>query len=139
MTITPYVNMSGNAEEAMNYYKSIFGGTIEILRWSNLPPNANMSVNDAWKNKVLHGSLVIEDNVTIYFSDSLMDGDGPINNSVYLHIEFDSEEELRNAFDKLSQGGKINMPVDTMFWGAVYGDLADKFGVNWGCHHQLSE
>ncbi len=138
MTVVPYVNMAGNAEEAMNYYKSIFGGTIEILRWSSMPPDPKMPVKDEWKDKVMHGSL-IQDNLTIYFADSLMEVDAPINNNVYLHMEFDSEEELRRVFDMLSQGGRINMPVNEMFWGAIYGDLVDKFGTGWGCHYQMPD
>jgi PhnB protein len=139
MTLTPYLNLPGNAEEAMNFYKDVFSGKTEIQRWSEMPPNPKMPVSDAWKNKVMHGSLTIRDNVTIYLSDSWVDEETPINNNVFLHIEFDSEDELRKAFDTLSAGGKVNMPVDKTFWGAVYGDLVDKFGIGWGLHYQLPE
>jgi PhnB protein len=98
-----------------------------------------MPVSDAWKNKVMHGSLTIRDGVTIYLSDSWFDEEVPTNNIVFLHVEFDSEDELRKAFDTLSAGGKVNMPVDKTFWGAVYGDLVDKFGIGWGLHYQLPE
>ena len=139
MTLTPYLNLTGNAEEAMNFYQEVFGGKTEIQRWSEMPPNPHMSVDDAWKNKVMHGSLTIRDNVTIYLSDSWAGQEAPVNNNVFLHVEFDSEDELRKAFDILSAGGKVNMPVDKTFWGAVYGDLIDKFGTGWGLHYQLPE
>ena len=139
MTLTPYLNLPGNAEEAMNFYKDVFGGKTEIQRWNEMPPNPKMPASDAWKNKVMHGSLTIRDNVTIYLSDSWVDEEVPINNNVFLHVEFDSETELRKAFDILSAGGKVNMPVDKTFWGAVYGDLVDKFGIGWGLHYQLPE
>jgi PhnB protein len=139
MTVTPYINLAGNAEEAMNFYKGIFGGETDVLRWSEMPPNPKMPVDDAWKNKIMHASLITDDNMTIYLADSLTDAETPVNNSVFLHVEFDSEDDLRKAFDALSADGKVNMPVDRMFWGAIYGDLIDKFGIGWGLHYQIPE
>lgn len=135
MTLTPYLNLSGNAEEAMNFYKAIFGGTTEIMRWSDMPPNPKMPLDDDWKNNIMHCSLIINDKVTIYLSDSLMEKK-PVNNTVFLHVVFDSEEELRKTFDALSAGGRVNMPVENTFWGSVYGDLVDKFGTGWGLEFQ---
>jgi PhnB protein len=137
MKMIPYLNLPGNAEEAMSFYKDVFGGKTEISRWSEMPPNPKMPVSDAWQNKVMHGSLSIREDVTIYFSDSREEETATLDNSVYIHVEFDSEDELRKAFDALSAGGKVNMPVDKTFWGAVYGDLFDRFGIFWGLHYQL--
>ena len=139
MKLIPYFNLPGNAEEAMNFYRGVFGGQIEIMRWSEMPPDPRMPVSDALQNKVMHGSLSIRDDVTIFFTDSGEEGTSASDNRVYVHIEFDSEEELRKTFDALSAGGRVNMPVDRTFWGAVYGDLVDKFGVLWGLHYQLAE
>ncbi len=139
MRIIPYINFTGNAEEAMNFYKEVFGGKTEINRWSEMPPNPEMSVSDDWRNKVMHGTLSIRENVVIYLSDSWEEGKGAFNNNVFLHVEFDSEEELRKAYEVLSAGGTVNMPVDKTFWGSVYGDLIDKFGIGWGLEYQLPE
>ena len=138
-SITPYINLTGNAEEAMNFYKDVFGGKIEIRRWSEMPPNPKMPVNDEWQNKVMHGSLTIRDGLEIYLSDSWVDDETPVNNNVFLHVEFDSEDELLAVFDALSTCGRVNMPVEKMFWGAVYGDLIDRFGTGWGLHYQEPE
>jgi PhnB protein len=54
-------------------------------------------------------------------------------------VEFDSEDELRRVFDALSAGGTVNMPVNKTFWGAVYGDLVDRFGIGWGLDYELPE
>ena len=139
MKLIPYINLSGNAEEAMNFYQSIFGGKIEINRWSEMPPNPKMPISETWQNKVMHGSLFISEDVTIYLSDSIEDGKETFGNNVFLHMEFDSENELRKAFEALSAGGRVNMPVDKMFWNAIYGDLIDKFGIGWGLHYQLPD
>ena len=137
MRIIPYINLPGNAEEAMSFYKEIFGGKTEIMRWGEMPPDPKMPVRDDWQNKIMHGSLSIREDVTIYLADSWVEE--TYNNNVFLHVEFDSEEELRRAYAALSAGGTVNMPVDRTFWGAVYGDLIDKFGIGWGLHYQLPE
>jgi PhnB protein len=139
MRIIPYINFAGNAEEAMNFYQEVFGGKTEIQRWSEMPPNPKMPVSDDWQNKVMHGSIRIRADVMIYLSDSWVEGEGTYKNNVFLHVEFDSEEELRKAYAALSAGGTVNMPVDKTFWGAVYGDLIDKFGIGWGLHFQVPE
>jgi PhnB protein len=139
MKIIPYINFTGNAEEAMNFYEEVFGGEIEIQRWGEMPPNPEMPVSDDWQNKIMHGSLTIREDVTIYLSDFWEEGEETCSHNVSLHVEFDSEDELRKAFDALSVGGTVNMPVDKTFWGAIYGDLIDRFGIGWGLHYQLPE
>lgn len=139
MRIIPYINFAGNAEEAMTFYKEVFGGEIELQRWSEMPPDPQMPVSDDWQDKIMHATLTIREDVTVYLSDSWAEGDETYNSNVVLHVEFDSEDELRRVFDALSAGGTVNMPVDRMFWGAVYGDLVDKFGIGWGLHYELSE
>ena len=54
-------------------------------------------------------------------------------------LEVDSEEELKKYFTGLSDGGEITMPVEKQFWGAVYGSLIDKYGVNWGFNYPTGE
>lgn len=139
MTLTPYINLTGNAEEAINFYKGVFGGKTEIIRWSEMPPDSEMPVTEEWKNKIMHASLTIRDNVAVYISDSWVDKPTPINNNVFLHVVFDSEDELRKAYAALSAGGTVNMPVDRTFWGSVYGDLIDKYGTGWGLEYVLTE
>jgi PhnB protein len=137
MTITPYLNLTGNAEEALNFYKDIFGGTTEIMRWSEMPSDENMPLSDDWKNKIMHCSLNINKDLSIYLSDSWVEKP-PAQNTVFLHVVCDSEEQLRKIYSKLSEGGKVNMPLDNTFWGSIYGDLVDKFGTGWGLEFQLS-
>lgn len=139
MQLVPYINFSGNAEEAMNFYQGVLGGQTEIMRWSEMPPNPQMPVSDDWKNSVMHGALTTRDGVTIYFADSPLLVDSGTGNNVQLHLEFDSEDELRRVYEAFSDGGTVNMPVDRTFWGAVYGDLTDKFGISWGLHYQLPQ
>jgi PhnB protein len=130
--------MTGNAEEAINFYKAVFGGTTEIMRWKEMPPNPDMPLNDDWQDKIMHCTYNIDKNVTIYLSDSLVE-EKPVNNTLTLHVVFDSEKELRKAFEALSIGGRVDMPVDNTFWGSVYGRLVDKSGIGWGLEFPESE
>jgi len=139
MRIVPYINFAGNAEEAMTFYQEVFGGKVELMRWSEMPPDPQMPVSEDWQNKIMHGSLTIRDDVTVYLSDSWAEGEAAEGSNVVLHMEFDSEEELRRVFGALAAGGTVNMPVDRTFWGSVYGDLVDKFGTGWGLEYQVAE
>ncbi len=139
MTLTPYLNMTGTAEEALLFYQNVFGGTSEIHRWSEMPPDDKMPISDDWKDKIMHAALTISENVTIYLSDSWTDNKTPVNNTVFLHVTLDSEDTARAAFDALAAGGTVNMPMDRTFWGSIYGDVIDKFGIGWGIEHALPE
>lgn len=136
MTLTPYLNLSGNAEEALNFYREIFGGTVEIMRWGDMPPNPKMPLTEELKNKIMHASLKISDTISLYLSDS-MEKASAVENTIFLHVVFDTEAEMRKAYESLSAGGRVNMPVDNTFWGSVYGDLVDRYGTGWGLEYPL--
>jgi len=74
MRITPYIALPANAEEAIEYYKGIFGGEAEIMRWSEMPPDTNMPVSEAWQGKIMHATLTLREGVEIYLADSWTEG-----------------------------------------------------------------
>ena len=134
-TINPYLNFAGNTEEAFKFYHSIFGGELNIMRFSetaeadNVPPSV--------KDKVMHASLPIGNNVLMAtdaceeMGFTLTEG-----NNYYICISPESKEEADKFFNTLAEGGKVNMPLQDMFWGAYYGDLTDKFGIKWMVNYQ---
>ena len=136
MKIISYLTFNGNCEEALSFYSGVFGGKPDIMRFKDMPASEDFPVSDAWKEKVMHAELVIGDQV-LYLSDIFEGGTVTFGDALVVHIDADSEEELRRLFTGLSDGGTVTMPVDTMFWGAVYGSLTDKFGVNWGFNYSL--
>lgn len=138
MTITPYINLAGDAEEALNFYKDIFGGAVDIMRWGEMPPDPHMPISDEWKEKIMHATLTIKDDLKLYISDSFTEKK-IFNSNIVLHIEFETEERLREVYKILSEEGEVNMPLDKTFWGSIYGDLKDKFGTSWGLHYTLDE
>lgn len=90
---------------------------------------------DAQKNWIMHGSLVKE-KITIMASDAFGADGVTRGNDVSLCLVCSSDEEIREYFDKLSAGGKVNHPLKVEFWGGVYGDFTDKFGVRWMLNYE---
>jgi len=130
--ILPYLNFKANAEEAFNFYKSILGGEFSaIMRFGEMPDSENMP--EEVKNKIMHISLAISNDFSIMGSDVIESfGQKYLNgNNHNLMISAESKEEADNLFSKLSEGGKIEMPIADQFWGDYFGNFTDKFGINW--------
>lgn len=129
--LNPYVSYDGNAEEAMNFYKSVFGGEFDaVMRWGDNPQCEGFS--DADKNKIMHVALTVGDSV-IMASDALgLPGqEYKGGNNFCIGITPDSREDADRLFAGLSEGGSAEMPMQDMFWGGYFGSLVDKFGVRW--------
>jgi len=130
-TINPYLNFQGNTEEAFNFYRSIFGGEfMNLTRFKDMPDSENVPAHE--KEKIMHIALPIKGNV-LMGTDALesMGQKLTVGDNISLTLLTESEDETRKLFDALSQGGKITMPLDKTFWGAYFGMLTDKFGIQW--------
>ena len=130
MRLNPYLAFGGECEEALNFYKDCFSGTIEsINRFSEGPDEiGGTPVPDNLKDKVMHMTLRFGDNV-IMGSDSIEAP--PADSNVTLCIGADDVDEMTGTFDKLSEGGQVTMPLQDTFWGAHFGMCIDRFGVKW--------
>lgn len=132
-TINVYLNFMGNTEEAFNFYKSVFGGEFlgGINRFKDTPHGENMSSAD--KEKVMHVALPIGNGNVLMGTDLLESAGHKLisGNNYSISINADSKEEADNLFTKLSEGGKIEMPIADVFWGAYFGMFSDKFGIQW--------
>ena len=136
--INPYLNFDGDAEVAMNFYKSVFGGEFmggTVMRWGDAPgcDEGEFKLADEDKRKVMHMALPISDGNVIMASDSLKNMGPPltVGNNVTIAIGPDSREEADRLFNGLSEGGQVQMPMSDAFWGGYFGSFVDKFGVNW--------
>ena len=132
-SINPYLNFAGNTEEAFTFYKKVFGGDFlgGIFRFKDTPEAEKM--NDADKDKIMHVALAMGPSNMIMATDALesMGFKLTFGNNFYISIEADSKDEADNIFKELSEGAKIEMQMADQFWGAYFGSLKDKFGVNW--------
>ena len=131
-TINPYLNFPGTTEDAFNFYKSVFGGEfIAVFRFKDTPEAGKMS--DEEKEKLMHISLPIGKGNILMGTDALESQGFKLTsgNNINLSIESESKEEADKIFQGLSEGGKVTMPQSDTFWGAYFGMLKDKFGINW--------
>lgn len=135
--VSTYLNFPRETEAAFLFYQSIFGGEFEggINRFREIPPSDDAPpVPEADKDLVMHIMLPI-----LGGAHYLMGTDAPeslgfkvnFGNNVYINLEPDTRAETRRLFDALSAGGKVEMDLQDMFWGAYYGSCTDKFGVQW--------
>jgi uncharacterized glyoxalase superfamily protein PhnB len=132
-----YLNFPGNTDEAMNYYKKIFGGEFiggGIQRFADIPPHEGMPpLSDADKQLVLHAELAILGGHVLMATDApesmgfkLVQG-----NNMHISLEPDTRDETDRIFGALADGGQITMPLKDMFFGSYYGSCTDKYGINW--------
>lgn len=132
-TLNPYLNFAGNTEEAFNFYKSIFGGEFigGIKRFKDFPGSEKMSEDDA--NKIMHVALPIGKDHVIMATDALESMGQKLiqGNNFHISINTDTKDEADSLFAKLSEGGKIELPIQETFWGAYFGMLEDKFRIQW--------
>jgi PhnB protein len=122
VTINPYINFNGNAEEAFNFYKSVFGGEFtKIIRLKDIA-SAEFPVGEADANKILRIGLTIGDN-TLLANDvpSFMGTVNENENRSKISISADSKEEAYRLFNGLSEGGSVEMPMDMSPWGTSFG------------------
>lgn len=130
--VNPYLNFNGNTEEAFNFYKSVFGGDFLMLqRFKNTPHGDAMSETD--KEKIMHIALPIAEGTILMATDILESMGQQLNagNNFSLAIAPDSMNEGARFFNALAEGGKVDMPYEKAFWGAWFGMLTDKFGIQW--------
>lgn len=131
MKLNPYLNFDGNAEEAFRFYQSVFGGELFVQKMGTAPGTENLSEEE--KNLAMHVSIPIGDGQFLMASDCVK-SQGQIlrnGNNNYISVSPDSREEAERIFNGLSDGGKIEMPLEDMFWGDYFGSFQDKFGTYW--------
>ena len=130
--INPYLNYNGNAEEAFNFYKSVFGGEFsKIMRFKEMSsPEFTIPENEA--NKIMLIALPIGN--TILMANDVPESMGPTNeneNKSKISISTESKEEADKLFYGLSTGGQVEMPISESPWGTYFGMFRDKYGIEW--------
>lgn len=130
MKLNPYLNFDGNAEEAFKFYQTVFGGELFVQKMETVP---GLEIPDNEKDRAMHVALPIGKDQHLMASDCLPSQGHVLNvgNNNYISISPDSREEADRIFNRLSAGGKIEMPMEDMFWGDYFGSFIDKFGICW--------
>ncbi len=130
--INPYINFNGNAEEAFNFYKSVFGGAfLRVMRYKDLSvPGAPYAEKEA--DKIMHIALPIGKNILM--GNDVPESMGRVNeneNRSKISISAASREEADKLFNGLSAGGKVEFPIGDSPWGSYFGMFRDKYGIEW--------
>jgi PhnB protein len=127
-----YLNFAGNAEEAFNFYKSVFGGELSsVVRFKDFPMEG-VEIPEADEDKTMHIALPIGDNILM--ASDVLESQGQQlvqGNNNYVMVSPDTKEEADKIFNGLSQGADVEMPIADQPWGDYFGSLKDKFGVMW--------
>ena len=126
--INSYLTFSGNCREAMTFYKECLGGELTLQTIGESPMSDKMPPQ--MKESILHSSL-INGGLVLMGSDMVSEQGLIKGNAVSLCINCSSEKEIKTFYEKLSSGGKKDHPLENTFWGAVFGDLTDKYGNHW--------
>lgn len=134
--VCTYLNFNRHTEEAFNFYRTVFGtefsGAINRFGDAPAPPDApEMPAED--KNLIMHIELPILNGHVLMGTDAPECLGFTVNmgNNTHIMLEPDTREETAMLYTALSDGGKVTMPLQDMFWGAYYGSFTDKYGVQW--------
>jgi PhnB protein len=123
--LNPYLNFKDNARQAMEFYKTVFGGELTLSTFGD----GGMAHTPADNSKIMHGQLVVSNGYWLMGSDTPADMETRPNGVVSL--SGDDEAALKGSWNKLSAGGTVTMPLEKAPWGDSFGMLTDKFGVSW--------
>ena len=125
--LNPYLSFRDNAREAMEFYRSVLGGTLTISTFAEY----HASEDPAEANKVMHAMLETEDGLVLMAADTPNSMEYEAGPSISLSLSGDDPERLRALWDGLSDGGTVVMPLEPAPWGDSFGMLTDRYGTAW--------
>jgi PhnB protein len=125
IAVDPYLFFPGNAEEAVSFYRDVFGGEATVTHRGDVDPTANETERQQVINALITGG-----DVTLRASDRT-DTNLELQTRVELSIIGVDQQRLGDIFETLAKGGTVRSPLEKQFWGDVYGAVTDKFGIGW--------
>ncbi len=125
--IVTYLNFDGNCREAMKFYQRCLGGELSIMPFSEAPGDFPKEAKD----RVMHARVTKDGTTLLMASDTMPESNFAQGTNFSISIDCQSAEETDRLFTAFSENGKITMPLQDAFWGARFGMLRDKFGINW--------
>jgi PhnB protein len=127
--LVPYIFLYGRCEEALEFYKGVFGGSYELMRVKDSPVASHMPPDSG--DRVMHASFTAD-------AIAFMASDGrevkpidPDAGNISLSLSLDDGARGERIFNALAAGGNVGMPIDAAFWGGRFGMVTDKFGTEW--------
>ena len=124
--LNPYVSFDGNARQAMEFYKGVFGGDLNTNTFGEF---GQADSPDA--DKVMHSQLETDSGFTLMASDTPAGMQRNPGDTITISLSGDDADALRGYWEKLSEGGTVTMPLEKQMWGDEFGMCVDKFGIPW--------
>ncbi|ACQ79902.1 Glyoxalase/bleomycin resistance protein/dioxygenase [Beutenbergia cavernae DSM 12333] len=125
--LNPYLSFRGQAREAMEFYRSVLGGELTVSTFGEF----QMAQDPAEQDWVMHSQLETADGFTLMGADTPSGMDHTVGNAYSVSLSGDDEPQLREWFEKLSDGGTVQEPFVKAPWGDTFGMVTDKYGVAW--------
>lgn len=139
MSVDVYLNFNGNCREAVEFYAKVFGTEApQFMTFGEAPPNPEYPLPEEAKDLIMHTRLLISGS-NVMFSDTFPGMPFVEGNNISLALVSKNEEEVRSAFHKLQEGGKVGMELQETFWSKLYGHVTDKFGIQWQLDYDNGE
>lgn len=129
---TPYLNFDGTTREVMTFYKKCLGAELEMQTFGDQAHSPEQ------KDRIMHARLT-KGAAVLMASDSMPGEPVIAGNNVWITQQCETVDEIDSAFAAFSEGGKVIMPLATQFWGARFGMLTDKYGINWMFNCELKQ
>ena len=125
--LNPYLTFDGNAREAMEFYRSVFGGELTLSTFAELQG----ADDPADQDKIMHSQLMTDNGLTLMASDTPSSMEYNPGSNYSISLSGDDDAELRGYWEKLSEKGTVTMPLEKAPWGDSFGMCTDRYGVNW--------
>ena len=127
MLLNPYFSFRDTAEEAMTFYRSVFGGELSVSRFSE----NGASDDPAEQDKVMHSMLTTGTGMVLMAADTPNSMDLAVGENVSVSVSGDDESVMRGWWEALGAGGTVTMPLEEAPWGGLFGMCTDRFGIHW--------
>jgi PhnB protein len=125
--LNPYLSFRDNAREAMEFYRSVFGGELTLTTFREFQASEDASEQD----KIMHSTLKAENGIVFMAADTPNSMEYTPGSRISMSLSGDDRSQLTGYFQKLAAGGTITMPLEKAPWGDTFGMCTDKFGVSW--------
>lgn len=125
--LNPYIQFDGSAREALEFYKEVFGGDLTTSTFKEFGAGHGPDDDD----KLMHGQLESPSGFTLMAADTPQGMTYNPGENIAVSLSGDDGDDLRGYYSKISDGGKVTVPLEKQMWGDEFGMVTDRFGINW--------
>lgn len=124
--LNPYISFAGNAREAMEFYRQVFGGELRMMTFGEFG-----QADTPFADQIMHATLQTTQGFTLMASDTPPEMEHRPGTNISVSLSGDDGDDLRDFWEKLSEGGTVTVPFEKQMWGDEFGACTDKFGISW--------